>query len=291
MTSLSDPFNRLQFNATLYDSITDAWKYIFGDNFHFGYFASANVSLDEATDALIEKMASLGNLNEETKILDVGCGIGNPAFFLNGKYGCAITGISTSQLGIQRADEAAQKRGVQDKVCFRVANGLDNGFSDNSFDIAWVMESSHLMKDKKKLLAECFRILKPGGALLLCDIMLQRPFGAIDLIGYLKRMKYRFVTDYYHFIRAFGLLRMETFDAYQRLAREVGFREVTFLDISEEVMLTQTRWKANAVANKAEILKTWTPQQLETFLIASDLSDDFYRRKIAGYGILHAKKS
>lgn len=291
MISFLYPLNRLRFNATHYDSITDAWKYIFGDNFHFGYFASEDVSLDEATDALIEKMASLGQPSAQTKILDVGCGIGNPAFYLHQKYSCDITGISTSELGIQRATEEAQKRGVQDKVRFRVANGLDNGFGDESFDVVWVMESSHLMKEKKKLLAECFRVLKPGGVLLLCDIMLRRPFGTFDIIGYLKRMNYRFLTGYIDFTKAFGLLRMETFETYQRLAREVEFEEVTFLDVSQEVMPTQRLWKANAVAKETEILKTWKPQQLKSFLVASDFSIDFFERKIAGYGILQAKKS
>lgn len=289
-TTIFSLFNPLRFNASHYNSITDAWKYIFGDNFHFGYFSAPEISLDEATDALIEKMAALGEISEGTKVLDVGCGIGAPAFYLHRKFGCDVTGISTSDIGVHNAEEESKTRGYREKVRFRVANGLDNGFPDNAFDVVWVMESSHLMKDKKKLLAECHRVLKPGGVILLCDIMWQRPYTFADRIGYLLRMKFGFIASSLDYVRSFGMVHMETFEKYQDIAREVGFSKVMLIDISEEAIPTFERWKANIAAKESSILQTLTASQMNGFMLAADLSKDTFERKISGYGILKALK-
>jgi 27-O-demethylrifamycin SV methyltransferase len=281
---------RFWFNALLYNSITDAWKYILGENFHWGYFSSPDVSLADATDALIDQMAALGNFSAQTKILDVGCGVGNPAFYLHRKFGCDITGISISEKGVYQAEEESKKRGYQEKVRFRVANALDNGFDDNAFDIAWVMESSHLMKDKKKLFAECYRVLKPGGLILLCDIMLRRSYTAADLLDYLRRLKLGYFSDSVSFIRSFGTVRMETFEFYQNTARDAGFDDVKFVDISEQVEPTIDCWRGNIAANKRRILETISPSQIKSFIQAIELSTASFEMKLGGYGILKASK-
>jgi len=80
-------------NDLHYDSITDAWPYILGQNFHWGYFESSNDSLEKATDNLIEKMVSYTKQNEKLNVLDVGCGIGGPAFYLHNKLKINLTKI------------------------------------------------------------------------------------------------------------------------------------------------------------------------------------------------------
>ena len=285
--SISD---RLRFNAFFYNSITDAWKYIFGDNFHLGYFASPDVSLDQATDALIDQMTALGNLSDQTKVLDVGCGVGNPAFYLHKKFACDITGISTSEKGVLQAEEESRNRGYQEKVRFRVANAMDNGFGDNTFDLVWVMESSHLMKEKPKLFAECYRVLKPGGVILLCDVMLQRPVTLADHLDFLRHFRLGYFTGVINYTRSFGIIRFETFETYQKMARDTGFREVKFIDISREVAPTVDCWHANIAANEKRILETLSPGQIRSFIEATNFSKYSIERKVGGYGILKASK-
>ncbi|MBN1653631.1 MAG: methyltransferase domain-containing protein [Deltaproteobacteria bacterium] len=288
--SLFPRLDRLRINASHYDSITEAWRHIFGDNFHFGYFLSPDSTLDEATDALIDKMASLGAISDGTKLLDVGCGIGTPAFYLHRGYGCDITGISPSEAGIAQAEKECKKRGYEAKVRFRLGDGLNNGFDDDAFDVVWIMESSHLMKDKKRLFAECFRVLKPRGVMLLCDIMFRRPYTLTDRLGYLARMKLGFVGATLSNFRSFGWIQMETFETYIRSAREVGFVDVVLTDISEQAIPTFECWKSNLLAKEESVLKTLTQGQIKSFLTASDFSKDLFEREIDGYGILRASK-
>jgi len=84
-------------NDVHYDSITDAWPYILGQNFHWGYFESPKDSLAKATDNLIDKMVSYTPEKDKLNVLDVGCGIGGPAFYLHNKLNWKITGISNSE--------------------------------------------------------------------------------------------------------------------------------------------------------------------------------------------------
>lgn len=275
--------------AIHYDLITDAWRHIFGENFHFGYFTSPQMGLDEATDGLVDALADLGEFSRNAKVLDVGCGIGNPAFHLHEKYGCAITGISTSQRGIEIAKMNSETKGYADKVQFRIADGTDNGFPDQAFDIIWVLESSHLMK-KDRLFRECFRVLKAGGQILLCDLMLKKRPSLTEHLGYFTRLKLNYPLEYLSMKKAFGRGKTETFDYYATEARNAGFIGVQQVDVSTEVVPTIEKWRSNIFAHRDEILRTFTQRRITDFLAASDLLEDLFRDGVHGYGLLKAIK-
>nr|MCH9680838.1 methyltransferase domain-containing protein [Deltaproteobacteria bacterium] len=152
-----------------YDNATQAWRLLMGRNFHYGCFASPDQPLDDATAALTERMVQHAELNADTTVIDVGCGIGGPAIHLARTVGCTVTGISTSEVGVTTGNALATSEGVADQVSLLVRDGMDNGLPDAAFDRAWVMESSHLMPDKPAMIAECARVLRPGGRLVLCD--------------------------------------------------------------------------------------------------------------------------
>jgi len=61
-------------------------------------------------------------------------------------------------------------------------------FPNASFDCTWVMESSHLMMDKAALIRECARVLKPGGRIVLCDVMLGHKLSFEESIRHCKEL-------------------------------------------------------------------------------------------------------
>ena len=72
-------------------------------------------------------------------VLDVGCGIGSPALYLNEKFGCSVVGISTSHKGVDLANARSHEKKQNSRVRFLVADGTDNLFPDDQFDLAWLM--------------------------------------------------------------------------------------------------------------------------------------------------------
>ena len=92
-------------------------------------------------------------------MLDVGCGIGGPAIQIAEKFRCQVTGISVSSVGIDRARSKAEQTTVGELLDFRLGDAMQMDFEDGTFDVVWVMESSHLMPDKPHLVSECQRVL------------------------------------------------------------------------------------------------------------------------------------
>jgi 27-O-demethylrifamycin SV methyltransferase len=276
--------------ASHYDDISDAWRYIFGDNFHFGYFTSPDISLDQATEALIDALADLGTITEQSKVLDIGCGIGAPAFHLYQKYQCTIVGISTSPHGVEIAAAASQQKGFANKVSFVRADGTCTGFEPRSFDVAWVLEASHLM-DKKKLFSESHRVLKSGGQLLLCDIMLTQRPKILEQTKHLWRLKKSYVTGYLAMKEAFARGRLAPFCDYYTGLANAGFNAIEIVDISQKVLPTMSHWGSNITGKRSEILRTLSQEKLDVFLSASDFLEYLFLSRVMGYGLVRATKA
>ncbi len=266
----------MRYNKTHYDTVTDAWTYMLGDNLHYGYFDPPELDLKDATDKLIDSLASMASIDADTSVLDVGCGIGSPAFYLHRRFGCRVTGITTSVRGVEIAREKSEAYGISESVRFRVADAMDNGFPDDTFDIAWVMESSHLMRDKGRLFAESYRVLKNHGCILLCDLILIEEFGIEEIF------KYR--TELAILEKSFGKAKMETLEFYERKLSEQGFQDVEVVDISAKVTRTLAEWKKNTVSNKDRILRFLDEEAIDDFLRACDILSAFFHDRVLGYG-------
>jgi len=269
-----------------YNYVTDAWKEFMGDNFHFGYFETEETELPAATNALIDKMAGLCRITRSSKILDVGCGIGEPALYIHKKFKCAVTGISTSERGVQLAAERSGERGCGGAVSFRVADGMNNGFPDQSFDIVWVMESSHLMPDKKKLFRECYRVLKKSGTMVLCDIVVLEVLPFVRLAA----RNLPLIPKYVQLGKTWGYPNVNSMGTYCNGLIEAGFTEVTAVNITEKTLPTMRRWIQNARANGEKNVGRFTRKDVLQFIRGCEALDAFFLKGITGYGIVTANK-
>lgn len=267
-----------------YDSVTDGWRYIFGDNFHFGYFNTPDDSLDQATDNLIDELISLCRLKlgPETKILDAGCGIGAPAVYLHNKFGSDITGISTSRKGIDLANDRIKDDKLKGKVRFTVADITASDFPDESFDIVWVMESSHLIRNKQALFEECFRLLKPGGNILLCDVLVNRKYNFF--------IKLRNFFPLLNLIKTFGGGKTETPALYEELMRKAGFSNISSRDVSREVKETLPRWRDNINQNRSRVAKVFSLREINRFEKSIATLGQFFHEGFNCYYLFRAEK-
>jgi 27-O-demethylrifamycin SV methyltransferase len=265
-----------------YDDVTQAWRHLMGESFHYGFFSSTESELDTATEELTRLMATRGELGAEHSVLDVGCGIGGPAMFLARNIGCQVTGISTSVVGIEVALENAAEHGLGDRLAFCVRDGMSNEFDDASFDRIWIMESSHLMSDKGAMIRDSCRVLKPGGRLVLCDIITHRDLPIKDV---LKR-----AAEFDLLRRVFGRAKMETLVSYRGWCEEVGLVVEGLDDISAEVAPTFDCWKANAEQYRDEVVTLIGDRSWSEFHRACDELKTMWNDGILGYGLIAASK-
>lgn len=270
--------------ANHYDRVTEAWKEFMGEDLHFGYFESPEMGLAEATDRLIDRMLELCDIHEGTRILDVGCGVGGPALYIHERYGCEIDGISTSRRGVQLARQAAREKGYK-KVRFHVADGMDNRFPDRTFDLVWIMESSHPIPDKEALFRECRRVLKDGGTLVMCDLV------QAGSLPFLKGLRYLAgnVRELFSRVDVWGPAQILKVEDLRRLLLDSGFREVESWDISEKVVPTLRHWRENALRFLEGGRRGEDRRYAASFARACRKLERAFRDGLMGYAILRAR--
>jgi tocopherol O-methyltransferase len=157
-----------------YDASSGLWEEIWGEHMHHGYYGRAgNLRLNrrQAQIDLIEELLIWAGLSRGKKspqnILDIGCGIGGSTLCLAEKFNAVATGITLSPVQVSRAAARAKEVGLQDTVSFQLADALEMPFESDSFDLVWSLESGEHMPDKNKFLQECYRVLQPGGTLIM----------------------------------------------------------------------------------------------------------------------------
>lgn len=114
------------------------------------------------------KAVELLGLTQGEEVLDVGCGTGAsaiPAAVAVGPSG-KVTGIDLAENMLQRARAKAAELGLSNAQ-FSLQDMSDTGFADESFDAIIGIFSVFFVPDTEAQVAELWRMLRPGGQLLL----------------------------------------------------------------------------------------------------------------------------
>src|SRR6266567_6614325 len=102
-------------------------------------------------------------LAEDSRVLDVGCGIGGPARYLAHTYGCRVDGIDLTPELIEAGRVLTERCQLGDRVALQIGNALDLSYPDQTFDVVWCQNVTMNIADKAGFLAGVYRVLKPGG--------------------------------------------------------------------------------------------------------------------------------
>ena len=168
-----------------------------------------------ATDRLIVEAA----VRAEDVVLDVCSGMGGPARYLAWKTGCDVTGLDLTASRVEGATELTRLAGLSGSVRFVHGNALDMPFQDASFTLAIAQESFAHIPDKPRLLAECARVLQPGGRLVFSDILHRGNLSAHDAQRLFEGMTFS---------------EIETLDGYAEQLSLRGMAVVRLFDLTEE---------------------------------------------------------
>jgi phosphoethanolamine N-methyltransferase len=120
----------------------------------------------EAIDALFD---GFGLAN--TRILDIGAGLGGPAAYLAGRHGAIVTGLEINRPMVEEANRRIPPE-LRDRLSFAFYDDINRlPFADASFDLAFCKGVLlHLdIEEKNILFGEIFRVLVPGGSFIISD--------------------------------------------------------------------------------------------------------------------------
>jgi sarcosine/dimethylglycine N-methyltransferase len=177
------------------------------DQDHYGGLA--------ANDALAERAA----ISNGTRVADFCAGLGGPARYLAHIYGADVTGIELTLARVKGAQELTRRAGLQDRVRIIEGNVMQVPLTDASIDVVVSQEALLHVPDKRRALAEAFRILKPGGRIAFTDWVAHRPLSAADRELMWQGMA---VTELY------------TLPAYTNLVRDAGFTVTSVEDLTSD---------------------------------------------------------
>ncbi|MCU1588547.1 MAG: hypothetical protein JWN31_2040 [Frankiales bacterium] len=267
--------------ASHYDRVTEAWGLLLGDELHYGVFETGDEPLPVATQRLTDLMVEAASLEPGLELLDVGCGTGAPACFLAATHGIRVTGITTSAVGIEEAQARAAALGLTN-VAFALRDGMDNGLPDASFDRVWALESSHLMRHRDRLVAESARVLRPGGRLVLCDIVLRRELPFLEVRALRKELA--LLRDVY------GDARMEPLALYASMARDQGLVVEQETDLTAPTRPTFERWRTNAATHRAAVVEALGEADVDAFVESCAVLEKLWDDGVLGYGLLAASR-
>lgn len=211
-----------------------------GSNLHLGYWNDEHDEADlaTATEQLTRQMLKRLAPRPGQRILDVGCGVGQPAMSLAGACDVEVLGISVSRRQVEQATARASEAGLADRVRFEYANAMQLPYPDASFDAAWLFESLIHMPEKERALKEVARVLKPGSRLAVAD-MFHRPGHDWPLEGS-------------EIVTAVGL------DDYQELFDRAGLRLLEIDDVSDHTIVPlpiQTKLKGLLAPHREALVR------------------------------------
>jgi ubiquinone/menaquinone biosynthesis C-methylase UbiE len=147
----------------------DSWDLNNSLSIHYGYWDEKVKSFPQSLLRMNEVMMEAALIKSTDKVLDAGCGVGGGSIFLASIVGCRVTGISLSERQVEQASANAKQKGVDRLVDFKVMDYCVTDFPDASFDVVWGCESICYAEDKHQFVVEAYRLLKPGGRLVVAD--------------------------------------------------------------------------------------------------------------------------
>ena len=122
-------------------------------------------------ERLIEEIGRRCKIDNSSEILDIGCGNGTTTIEISRSFGCAAVGLEISQDLIQEAMEKASSLDVEN-IDFQVTDGGIPAFPDGAFDFVLFISSFSLFENKSEILREVRRILRPGGTLVITNMVI-----------------------------------------------------------------------------------------------------------------------
>jgi sarcosine/dimethylglycine N-methyltransferase len=130
--------------------------------------------------AAVDRLMRQAGVGAADRVLDVCSGLGGPARYIAWQAGCDVTGLDLTASRVDGATALTAAAGLAGACALRAGQRAGDAVCRRRFTLAVGQEAFAHIPDKPRLVAECARVLQPGGRLVFSDIMSRQPLAADD---------------------------------------------------------------------------------------------------------------
>lgn len=175
------------------------------------------------------EIPKLLKLSDKSLVLEIGCGSGAYAVHLARSIGCRIVGLDINSEGVRNANVLAEQANVGTRARFHqfdVSQPLLE--KDDSFDAVYSNDVLCHIQHRPQVLANLFRVLKPGGRFLFSDAL---------VIGGLVSQEEIATRS------SIGMYFFSPPGENELLIEQAGFRLLEARDTTESAAALSKRWR------------------------------------------------
>ena len=218
---------------------TDVWG---GEDIHIGLYEHRDEDIKSASRRTVVAIAErLPKIDVDTHVLDIGSGYCGAARYLAGTHHARVTALNLSEAENRRARTLNDQAGLASRIDVVDGSFETLPFDANRFDVVWSQDAILHSEKRRQVLAEVFRVLKPGGTFVFTDPMQSDdcPDGVLQPI--LERIH---------------LSSLGSPAFYREASEAVGFESFVFDDLTHQLVnhyrrvLEETRTRAGELSGR-----------------------------------------
>ncbi|WP_099025687.1 glycine/sarcosine N-methyltransferase [Mycolicibacterium palauense] len=223
-----------------------------GEDIHVGCYEDTR-DIASASIETVDRMAgTLSNLRPGATVVDLGAGYGGSARRLANVHGCDVTCVNISETQNDNNRAKNRRAGLDERIDVIHGSFDDVPMPSESADVVWSQDAFLHAPDRRKVIEEAFRLLKPGGELVFTD-----PMQADDVPDGVLQPVYDRLN-----LHDLGSMRF-----YREAAQAIGFEVVDQIDLVHNLRTHYDRVREELESRRAELADKSSADYLDKMVV------------------------